>query len=187
MKIKEDNLLMMVLRKSHGYTLITMLLFAIDTWRYVFIVSYSISFVKFLFSTAYYCYCLQVAAMVSSINPSISGNTDSTELGELQKRLLWLLYDRGHLDRYRAIFVRIELKIYLSNLCRYPMSLGNLGDLEEISPSKDRPIPEELFRRVRTLFYFLWCELCGAGHWCCEILLWRPPCLPIHISRRLLL
>lgn len=43
------------------------------------------------------------------------------------QQLLWLLYDLNHLKTY-------------------PMALGNLGDLEEISPSPGRPPPIELFR-----------------------------------------
>jgi len=47
-------------------------------------------------------------------------------VGVLQQELLWLLYDLGHLDRY-------------------PMALGNLGDLEEISGSTGRPASQELY------------------------------------------
>ena len=69
---------------------------------------------------------MEVAAMVSSINPAISANVDSIECGALQQELLWLLYDRGHLRQY-------------------PMALGNLGDLEEISGSLGRPTCTKLF------------------------------------------
>ena len=69
---------------------------------------------------------MEVAAMVSSINPAISANVDSIECGALQQELLWLLYDRGHLRQY-------------------PMALGNLGDLEEISGSLGRPACTKLF------------------------------------------
>lgn len=36
------------------------------------------------------------------------------------------------------------------SLClpRYPMALGNLGDLEEISPTPDRPHPLDLFNEA---------------------------------------
>ncbi|XP_041352389.1 menin-like isoform X2 [Gigantopelta aegis] len=70
---------------------------------------------------------IEVAAMVSAINPTISATMDSVEMGSLQQELLWLLYDMG-------------------NLTRYPMALGNLGDLEEISKTPNRPQPIELFR-----------------------------------------
>lgn len=68
----------------------------------------------------------EVAALVSGINPSINATTDSVELACLQQKLLWLLYDKGHLGNY-------------------PMALGNLGDLEEISPTPGRPPPHNLF------------------------------------------
>ena len=42
---------------------------------------------------------MEVSAMVSSINPAINANTDSVEMARLQQRLLWILYDRGYLDR----------------------------------------------------------------------------------------
>lgn len=68
---------------------------------------------------------LCVAALVNSINPSINSNTDSEVLGLLQQRLLWHLYNQ---------------KNY------FPMSLGNLGELENISPTPTAPLmPHELF------------------------------------------
>ncbi|GFS93456.1 menin [Nephila pilipes] len=70
---------------------------------------------------------MEVAALVSGINPSINAMSDSIELARLQQQLLWLLYDLNHLKTY-------------------PMALGNLGDLEEICPSPGRPPPIELFR-----------------------------------------
>ncbi|UYV64350.1 MEN1 [Cordylochernes scorpioides] len=72
---------------------------------------------------------MEVAALVSSINPSINATTDSIELSLLQRDLLWILYDMG-------------------DLRKYPMALGNLGDLEEISPSEGRPQPLNLFREA---------------------------------------
>ncbi|XP_067132553.1 menin [Centruroides vittatus] len=71
----------------------------------------------------------EVAALVSGINPSINATTDSMELATLQQKLLWVLYDLGHLKNY-------------------PMALGNLGDLEEISLTPGRPPPIELFREA---------------------------------------
>ena len=38
--------------------------------------------------------------MVSSINYAITANIDSIECGTMQQRLLWMLYDRGHLRNY---------------------------------------------------------------------------------------
>lgn len=43
---------------------------------------------------------MEVAALVSSINPAVSANVDSVECGVLQQELLWLLYDQGHLSKY---------------------------------------------------------------------------------------
>ena len=42
----------------------------------------------------------EVAALVSSINPSISATTDSLEVASLQESLLWVLNDAGHLSGY---------------------------------------------------------------------------------------
>ncbi|KAJ8405366.1 hypothetical protein AAFF_G00318390 [Aldrovandia affinis] len=66
---------------------------------------------------------MEVAFMVCAINPSVDLHTDSTELLHLQQRLLWLLYERGDLDRY-------------------PMALGTLADLEDQDPipGKDNPL-----------------------------------------------
>ncbi|KAL3267591.1 hypothetical protein HHI36_011709 [Cryptolaemus montrouzieri] len=62
---------------------------------------------------------MEVAALVSAINPSLNATHDAFEVGLLQQELLWLLYDLGHLKKY-------------------PMALGNLGDLEEIAPKDGR-------------------------------------------------
>ncbi len=43
---------------------------------------------------------MEVSAMVSSINPAISANVDSIECGTMQQELLWILYDKGHLQNY---------------------------------------------------------------------------------------
>ncbi|XP_068611887.1 menin [Brachionichthys hirsutus] len=58
---------------------------------------------------------MEVAFMVCAINPSLDLHTDSSELLRLQQKLLWLLYERGDLDRY-------------------PMALGTLADLEDQDP-----------------------------------------------------
>ena len=43
---------------------------------------------------------MEVAALVSSINPAINASFDSIEVGALQQELLWLLQDRGFLKQY---------------------------------------------------------------------------------------
>lgn len=43
---------------------------------------------------------MEVAALVSAINPSLSATSDAVEVALLQQELLWLLYDLGHLARY---------------------------------------------------------------------------------------
>ncbi|KAL2078985.1 hypothetical protein ACEWY4_024729 [Coilia grayii] len=66
---------------------------------------------------------MEVAFMVCAINPSLDLHTDSTELLQLQQRLLWLLYERGDLDKY-------------------PMAMGTLADLEDQEPisGKENPL-----------------------------------------------
>uniref|UniRef100_A0A8D2CZF4 Menin n=1 Tax=Sciurus vulgaris TaxID=55149 RepID=A0A8D2CZF4_SCIVU len=71
---------------------------------------------------------MEVAFMVCAINPSIDLHTDSLELLQLQQKLLWLLHDLGHLERY-------------------PMALGNLADLEELEPTPGRPDPLTLYHK----------------------------------------
>ncbi|XP_026752082.2 menin [Galleria mellonella] len=55
---------------------------------------------------------MELAALVSSINPTLTPTIDVHEVAQMQHKLLWLLYDKGQLDAY-------------------PMALGNLGDLDE--------------------------------------------------------
>jgi len=43
---------------------------------------------------------MEVSALVSSINPSINQSNDALEVATLQKNLLWLLYDEGHLSKF---------------------------------------------------------------------------------------
>lgn len=71
----------------------------------------------------------EAAALVSSINPSVTATTDSQEVSQLQQSLLWVLYDLGHLDRY-------------------PMALGNLADLEEQSPTAGRIHCSQIFSQA---------------------------------------
>lgn len=70
---------------------------------------------------------MEVATIVSAINPSLSATADAAEVALLQQELLWLLYDLGH-------------------LAKYPMALGNLGDLEEAAPTPGRPPAIDLFQ-----------------------------------------
>lgn len=72
---------------------------------------------------------MEVAALVSAINPSLSPTTEAMEIALLQQELLWLLYDLGHLSHY-------------------PMALGNLSDLEEVSPTPGRPPCSALFQEA---------------------------------------
>ncbi|CAH4037756.1 menin isoform X1 [Pieris brassicae] len=55
---------------------------------------------------------MELAALVSSVNSTLTPTIDVHEVSLMQYKLLWLLYDKGHLDTY-------------------PMALGNLADLEE--------------------------------------------------------
>lgn len=70
---------------------------------------------------------LEVATIVSAINPSMSATTDVAEVALVQQELLWLLYDLGH-------------------LAKYPMALGNLAELEEAAPTPGRPPPIDVFQ-----------------------------------------
>ncbi|XP_055840071.1 menin isoform X2 [Episyrphus balteatus] len=69
---------------------------------------------------------MEVASIITAINISITANADCVEVAELQQRLLWLLYDMGYLEKY-------------------PMALGNLGELEEVSPTIGRKSCEALY------------------------------------------
>ncbi|XP_015792192.1 menin [Tetranychus urticae] len=61
-----------------------------------------------------------VCALVASMNPSISTASESEQLASIQQKLLWVLYDKGL-------------------LVKYPMGIGNLGDLEEVNPTPKAP------------------------------------------------
>lgn len=69
---------------------------------------------------------IETAAIVSSINPSLSMTSAALEVADLQQQLLWLLFDMQHLQRY-------------------PMGLGCLGELEEVSATPNRPSCESLY------------------------------------------
>lgn len=70
---------------------------------------------------------MEVATIVSAMNPSYSATADAVEVALLQQELLWLLYDLGCLTKY-------------------PMALGNLGELEEVVPTPGRPPAIHLFQ-----------------------------------------
>ncbi|XP_014091001.3 menin [Bactrocera oleae] len=72
---------------------------------------------------------MEVSAVVSAINISMTTNSDCVEVADMQQKLLWLLYDMGHLTKY-------------------PMALGTLGELEEISPSPKRISCEQLYKEA---------------------------------------
>ncbi|XP_055595017.1 menin [Uranotaenia lowii] len=69
---------------------------------------------------------MEVAAIVSAINPSLTATSACLEVADLQQQLLWQLYDMGHLKKY-------------------PMALGCLGELEEVSPTPGRKSCEDLY------------------------------------------
>ncbi|KAK1150931.1 menin-like [Acipenser oxyrinchus oxyrinchus] len=81
---------------------------------------------------------MEVAFMVCSINPSIDLHTDSTELLQLQQKLLWLLYDRGDLEKY-------------------PMALGSLADLEDLDPIPGRASPLSILEKPVLYCIVLYC------------------------------
>ena len=61
---------------------------------------------------------MEVAALVSSINPAINATFDSIEVGALQQDLLWLLQDRGFLKHYpMALGILRSLKTALLTHC----------------------------------------------------------------------
>ncbi|XP_037538202.1 menin [Nematolebias whitei] len=74
---------------------------------------------------------MEVAFMVCAINPSLDLHTDSSELLQLQQKLLWLLYERGDLDRY-------------------PMAMGTLADLEDQEPLPGKESPLEIHLKAVT-------------------------------------
>uniref|UniRef100_A0A8U7NT92 Menin n=1 Tax=Corvus moneduloides TaxID=1196302 RepID=A0A8U7NT92_CORMO len=89
---------------------------------------------------------MEVAFMVCAINPSIDGHTDSLELLQLQQRLLWLLYDMGHLDSCPGAPPNPPWG-RPPPAHQVPMALGNLADLEELEPTPGRPDPLTLYHQ----------------------------------------
>ena len=95
---------------------------------------------------------MEVAALVSSINFAISSNLDSIECGHMQQELLWLLYDKGHLAKYPMALgekIHVPLSHVEKRFYCYDLFLkGNLGDLEEISPTFGRPSCRKIFEEA---------------------------------------
>ncbi|KAB7506014.1 Menin [Armadillidium nasatum] len=72
---------------------------------------------------------MEVATIISNMNPGINATTDSEEVILLQQALLWLLYDSGH-------------------LAKYPMAIDNLADLEEMSSTIGRSPATKLYEEA---------------------------------------
>eukprot|EP00794_Sanderia_malayensis_P007104 gene7104-7907_t len=72
---------------------------------------------------------MEVAAIVSALNPGINSKTDSETVGRIQQELLWMLYKAGHLRRY-------------------PMAICNLADLEEIEQTNNEVGIEDLYQEA---------------------------------------
>jgi len=53
---------------------------------------------------------MEVSALDSSINPSINQSNDALEVATLQKNLLWLLYDEGHLSKFPLALGNFKLE-----------------------------------------------------------------------------
>ena len=111
---------------------------------------------------------MEVAALVSSINPAMTPSRDCLEVSVLQQELLWLLYDLGHLERYPMALGRCSkpkgilahpLLLYL----RKPWGPGGAVCLPG-SPLQRGAVPRG-----------------GGGG---QDPLRRPPCLPIHLPCR---
>ena len=88
---------------------------------------------------------MEVAALVSSINPAMTSNLDSLECGALQQELLWLLYDLGHLKNYPMALGKTAFSSTFFCSSQFIFCSGNLGDLEEIQPTLGRPPIARLF------------------------------------------
>lgn len=78
----------------------------------------------------------EAAALVSSINPSVTATTDSQEVSQLQQSLLWVLYDLGHLDRYpMALGNNLSTNLYRNRIIHFFLlrQFGGLGRTESNS------------------------------------------------------
>eukprot|EP00088_Acartia_fossae_P027882 TRINITY_DN28635_c0_g1_i12.p1 TRINITY_DN28635_c0_g1~~TRINITY_DN28635_c0_g1_i12.p1 ORF type:complete len:549 (-),score=101.95 TRINITY_DN28635_c0_g1_i12:665-2311(-) len=65
---------------------------------------------------------MEIAAIITAINPSATATINSQEIVELQRELLWTVYDSGH-------------------LARYPMGLGTLAEYVEEGEEDGHPDP----------------------------------------------
>ena len=90
---------------------------------------------------------MEVAAMVSAINPAINSGTDSVEVGAVQQELLWLLYDLNHLQAFPMAIGECQL-LFKRTKINLVFFSGNLGDLEEITPSIGRPHCSKLYEEA---------------------------------------
>ena len=84
---------------------------------------------------------MEVAALVSSINPAINSNYDSIEIGALQQELLWLLYDRGYLKQYPMAlgnFSHFSTQIFFPTLKKIMHLLGNFRQFRR--PRRNSPL-----------------------------------------------
>eukprot|EP00118_Oscarella_pearsei_P009694 m.56631 g.56631 ORF g.56631 m.56631 type:complete len:287 (+) comp34615_c0_seq1:750-1610(+) len=70
---------------------------------------------------------MEVAAIVNTMNPKVDSKNEDKHFGNLQRDLLWLLFDRGHLNKY-------------------PMALVTLAEYEEWDPSKGRQSAEDVLK-----------------------------------------
>lgn len=66
---------------------------------------------------------MEVSALVSSINPSINQSSDALEVATLQKNLLWLLYDEGHLSKFPLALGNFNYFSRLMNNLTYKLLL----------------------------------------------------------------
>ncbi|KAK7068394.1 Menin [Halocaridina rubra] len=82
---------------------------------------------------------MEVATIVSNMNPGINTTTDSEEVMLLQQALLWSLYNAGH-------------------LAKYPMAIDNLGDLEEMMPTKGRQPATKMYEEAITSAVRYYCN-----------------------------
>lgn len=94
---------------------------------------------------------MEVAAIVSSINPSLNMTSACLEVADLQQQLLWLLYDLKHLQKYpmglgrQFLLLKINSIFHFIFICIF--AAGALGELEEVSPTPDRPTCKELYEQ----------------------------------------
>lgn len=91
---------------------------------------------------------MEVSALVSSINPSINQSSDALEVTALQKHLLWLLYDEGHLSKFPLALGNAKHLISCVKNLFYCCCTGNLADLEDLNATPGRPPCTALFEEA---------------------------------------